>query len=118
MKGCDMPRGFPSQNIEAVRKWIKNSTSQAKLDPKPINSSVVKATEKPQVGDPFEVLWVEFGFGEEMWNDEVMWDIRYLLMGSKMDKLPGFPSALKCVREMIYISRDGESERRRRRGSL
>ena len=118
MKGCDMPKSFLSQNIEAVRKWIKNSISQAKLDPTPINFSVVKATEKPQVGDPFEVLWVEFGFGEEMWNDEVMWDIRYLLMGSKMDRLPGFPSALKCVREMIYISRDGDSERRRRRGSL
>ena len=72
--------------------------------------------ENPKVGDPFEVLWVKFDFDEIMWNDEVMWDLRYLLMGSKMDRLPGFPSELNEAREWIYISRDGESERKRRAG--
>ena len=116
MKGSDMPKSFLSQNINAVEKWIKNTVSQAKLNPKPANFSVVKETEKPQVGDPFEVLWVKFDFDETMWNDEVMWDIRYLLMGSKMDRFPGFPLELSQVREKIYISRDGDSERKRRMG--
>ena len=35
-------------------------------------------------------------------------------MGSKMDRLPGFPSELGSAREKIYISRDGISERKRR----
>ena len=44
----------------------------------------------------------------------MMWDIRYLLMGSKMDRFPGFPSELSQAREKIHISRDGDSERKRR----
>ena len=79
---------------------------------------MVKETERPWSGDPFEVLWVKFDFDENMWDDEVMWDIRYLLMGSKMDKLPGFPSDLSSVREKIFISRDGDSERKRRVGRV
>ena len=118
MKGSDLPKGFLSQKIDAVRNWVKNAISQAKLDPTPVNFKVVKATEKPQIGDPFEVLWVKFDFDENMWNDEVMWDIRYLLMGSKMGRIPGFPSELSCAREMIYISRDGDSEGKRRMGTL
>ena len=50
------------------------------------------------------------------WDDEVMWDIRYLLMGSKLDKIPGFPAGLNDIREKLYISRDGSSERDRRAG--
>ena len=42
-----------------------------------------------------------------------MWDIRYLLMGSKLDKQPGFPTELYDVREKLYITRDGISERGR-----
>ena len=116
MKGSDMPKSFLWDNIEAVEKWIKNTMSLAKLNPVPVNFTVVREVEKPQVGDPFEVLWVKFDFDEIMWNDEVMWDLRYLLMGSKMDRLPGFPSELSEAREWIYISRDGGSERKRRGG--
>ena len=118
MKGRDLPKGFLSRKIDVVRKWVKNAISKARLDPTPVKFSVDKGIEKPQLGDPFEVLWVKFDFGKDMWNDEVMWDIRYLLMGSKMDRLPGFPTELGCAREMIYISRDGDSERIRRKGSL
>ena len=39
MKGCDMPKSFLSQNINAVEKWIKNTVSQAKLNPIPANFS-------------------------------------------------------------------------------
>ena len=42
-----------------------------------------------------------------------MWDIRYLLMGSKLNKISGFPNDLNDVREKLYISRDGFSERER-----
>ena len=100
-----------------MEKWIRNTLSQAKLHPIPANFTVVKETEKPAVGDAFEVLWVKFVFDDNMWNDEVMRDIRYILMGSKMDRLSGFPSELNRVRDMIYISRDGDSERKRRMGS-
>ena len=116
MKGSGMPKSFLSNNMDAVKKWIKNTLRLAKLDPLPANFAVVREVEKPQVGDPFEVLWVKFDFDETMWNDEVMWGIRYLLMGSKMDRLPGFPSELSEAREWIYISRDGDSERKRRGG--
>ena len=44
----------------------------------------------------------------------MMCDIRYLLMGSKLDKLPGFPAELNDIREKLYITRDGISERGRR----
>ena len=118
MKGCDMRKDFLSQKIDAVSKWIKNTITHAKLNPIPVNFSVVKGMENPKVGDPFEVLWVKFDFDDCLWNDEVMWDIRYLLMGSKMDRLPGFPPELSGARETIYISRDGDSERRRRMGGL
>ena len=70
------------------------------------------------MGNPFQVLWVKFEFDENMWSDEEMWVIRYLLMGSKMERLPGLPPELSCAREMMYISRDGDSERKRRMGSL
>ena len=59
---------------------------------------------------------VKFDFDENMWDDEVMWDIRYLLMGSKLDKLPGFPPELRGVQGKLYISRDSISERKRRAG--
>ena len=114
MKGCDMPKNFLSQKIAVVERWVKNTLRQAKLSSIPARFAVVKEMEHPQDGDPFEVLWVKFDFDENMWNDEVMWDIRWLLMGTKMEKLPGFPSDLSCVREKIYISRDGDSERKRR----
>ena len=45
-----------------------------------------------------------------------MWDIRYLLMGSKLGKIPGFPPELEEVRGKIFISRDGHSERGRKSG--
>ena len=49
-----------------------------------------------------------------MWDDQVMWDIRYLLMGSKLGKILGFPSDLEDIRGKIFISRDGISERGRK----
>ena len=56
--------------------------------------------------------WFDFDDGLE--DDEVMWDIRYLLMGSKMEKLPGFPIELADIREKLFVTRDGVSERGRR----
>ena len=72
------------------------------------------AKERPQGGESFDVLWAKFEFDEGIEDDEVMWDIRYLLMGSKMEKLPGFPAEMADIREKLYVTRDGFSERRRR----
>ena len=118
MRGCELPENFLSQKIDAVDKWVKSTLGQAKLVPTPFSFDVVKGIERPRDGDPFEILWVKFDFEDDMWHDEVMWDIRYLLMGSKMNKLPGFPSVLREVQQRIYISRDGISERARKLGSL
>ena len=100
-----------------MRKWIRETLSQAKLNLTLTKFSIVEEIEKPQSGDPFEVLWVKFEFEENMWDDQVMWDIRYLLMGSKLNKLAGFPCELRNLRENIFISRDSISERMRRRKS-
>ena len=118
MRGSDLPGSFLSQKIGVVEKWIKDTLTQATLNPTPSNMTVAKGIERPQDGDPFEVLWVKFDFDENMWHDEVMWDIRYILMGSKMKKLPGFPPGLSCAREKMYISRDGTSERKRKLGRV
>ena len=118
VKDCSMKKDFLLDKVDIVEKWIRNSLSQAKLNPTPIKFTVTKEIEQPQIGKPFEVLWAKFQFEDSNWNDEVMWDIRYLLMGSKMDRLPGFPSELIGVRDCIYISRDSVSEGKRRRRSL
>ena len=59
------------------------------------------------------MLWVKFVFDNEKWDDEVMWDIRYLIMGSKLNMLPGFPRELNGLRSKLFVSRDGISERKR-----
>ena len=74
--------------------------------------------ESPKLGEPFDVLLVKFHIDESLWDDEVMWDIRYLLMGLKLYKIPGFPSGLNNIREKLYISRDGSSEKDRRVGGF
>lgn len=117
MIGSDIKKGCLSEKIDYLRKWIRETLSQAKLNLTPTNFSIVKEIEKPQCGDPFEVLWVKFEFEETMWDNEVMWDIRYLLMGSKLNKIAGFPRELHNLREKIFISRDSNSERLRKRRS-
>ena len=81
----------------------------------PKKFSITPRREHPRGGEPFDVLWAKFEFDDTMWDDEVMWDIRYLLMGSKLDKLAGFPAELSDIREKLYITRDGISERSRGR---
>ena len=117
MVGSNIKKGCLSEKIEYVRKWIRETLSQAKLNLTLTNFSIVEEIEKPQSGDPFEVLWVKFEFEENMWDDQVMWDIRYLMMGSKLNKLAGFPCELQNLREKIFISRDSVSERLRKRKS-
>ena len=36
------------------------------------------------------------------------------MMGSKLNKLPGFPRDLEDIREKLYVTRDGISERARK----
>ena len=94
MRGTKMPPNFLAGRINEVEKWIRNTLGCVKSAKMPKAFKVSARKEHPQVGDPFDVLWVNFEFNDEMWDDEVMWDIRYLLMGSKLDKLPGFPLGL------------------------
>ena len=114
MRGSNLPPDVLITKVSAVEKWIKDTLRCVKSAnmPKLINLSPEK--EHPQRGEPFDVLWAKFEFEDDMWDDELMWDIRYLLVGSKLDKLPGFPKELQEFREKLYVTRDGISERGRR----
>ena len=116
MRGSNLGQNALSGKIKAVEKWIRETLRCVKSSSLPKAFSVYPTKERPQGGEPFEVLWVKFQFDGSLWDDEVMWDIRYLLMGSKLWKIPGFPASLNDIREKLYISRDGSSERGRRVG--
>ena len=116
MKNSNIRPGLLSEKIPEIERWIKDTLDQANLGSVPKDFTVVTEEERPRLGEPFEVLWVKFQIDESLWDDEVMWDIRYLLMGSKLWKIPGFPAGLNDIRENLYISRDGSSEKDRRVG--
>ena len=114
MKGSNLPPGMLAKKVQGIREWIIRTLQLAKLSSTHSDVIVTSSLEKPMNGDSFEVLWAEFKFEEDMWDDQVMWDIRYLLMGSKLGKILGFPSDLEDIRGKIFISRDGVSERGRK----
>ena len=116
MKNSGITPGLLAEKVEEVGRWIRDTLGQARSGDLPKKFIVSPEKEKPQFGDPFDVLWVSFNFDDDTWDDELMWDIRFLLMGSKLDKLPGFPLELNQMRDKLYISRDGISERSRRVG--
>ena len=58
MMGSDIKKGCLSEKKDWVRKWISETLTQAKLNLTPTNFSIFNEIEKPQSGDPFEVLWV------------------------------------------------------------
>ena len=108
-----MTPGLLSSKIREVDKWINDCFSQVKSIALPKKFNIKPEVEYPRKGEPFEVLWVKFEFDDDQWDDQMMWDIRYLLMGSKLNKISGFPNGLSEVREKLYIFRDGYSERER-----
>ena len=114
MKGSDLQIGALAEKVDCFRDWIVTTLQKAKLSSTPNDINVLPSMEKPMHGDKFEVLWAELTFEDDMWDDQVMWDIRYLLMGSKLGKIHGFPIELEKLRERIFISRDGQSERGRK----
>ena len=114
MRGSNIPPNVLAGKVIEVEKWIRDTLFCVKSKVMPISFSVLPRKEHPQGGVPFDVLWAKFEFEDELWDDEVMWDIRYLLMGSKLDKLPGFPAELFDIHEKLYVTRDGISERDRK----
>ena len=114
MKGSSISPGLLASKLDCVKEWITITLRKARLSSTLSGVNVVASIEKPMCGDPFEVLWAEFDFGNDMFDDQVMWDIRYLLMGSKLGKIPGFPCEMEEIRNKIFISRDGDSERVRK----
>ena len=103
-----------SGRIKEVEKWIRETLRCVKSSSLPKAFSVYPASERPRGEEPFDVLWAKFHFDNGLLDDEVMWDIRYLPMGSKLEKLPGFPIELADIREKLFVTRDGVSERGRR----
>ena len=113
-----MEPGLLSSKTREVEKWINDCFSQVKSVALPRRFKIQPEVENFPVGKPFDVLWLKFEFNDCQWDDQVMWDIRYLLMGSKLNKISGFPNDLNDVREKLYISRDGFSERERGSGRV
>ena len=106
MRDSDIEPDLLSNSIKEVEKWIRNALGQARSGGLPRSFQVVSEKEKPKDGEPFDVLWAKFDFDDDMWDDEIMWDIRFLLMGSKLQKLRGFPLELNHIRDkLIYIER-------------
>ena len=118
MRDSGIRPGLLSEKVCEVERWIRDTLGQARSGSLPKKFTVVSEKEKPQMGEPFDVLWVKFDFDDDTWDDELMWDIRFLLMGSKLDKLPGFPLELNQIRDKLFISRDGISESSRRAGRV
>ena len=114
MKGSELQPGMLAKKVDCFRDWITSTLLRAKLSSVHKGVSIVPSLEKPRDGDRFGILWAEFKFEEESWDDQVIWDIRYLLMGSKLGRIPWFPAELEEIRGKIFISRDGYSERDRR----
>ena len=114
--GSNLEKGLLSEKILGFEKWIEDTLSQVKSAALPRKFAIQPVVENPQVGEPFDVLWVKFEFDDKVWDDEVMWDIRYLLMGSNLNKISGFPMELRDIQDKLYISRDGFSERERKMG--
>ena len=83
MRGSDMPLDLLAGKIVEVEKWVRDTLRFVKSGALPRTFNVTSRKEHPPVGDPFDIFWVDFDFNDELWDDEVMWDIRYLLMGSK-----------------------------------
>ena len=114
MRESKLGQNVLSGKIKEVEKWIRDTLKCANSNSLPKAFTVYPAKERPQGDASFDVLWAKFDFDDGVEDDEVMWDIRYLLMGSKMERLPGFPVELADIREKLFVSRDGISERGRR----
>ena len=114
MRGSNIAPNVLADKVVQVEKWVENSLRYTKSGAMPKSFTVTRSKEHPRDGEPFDILWVKFEFTEETWDDEIMWDIRYLLMGSKLNKLRGFPADLEGIREKLYVTRDGISEMTRK----
>ena len=49
LRGSVFPEGLLSQKINVIKKWIKNTLGQAKLNPLPKDFSVFHGMERPHV---------------------------------------------------------------------
>ena len=91
MRGSNLVENVLSGKIKEVEKWIRETLRCVKSSSLPRTFSVYPAVERPRGKEPFDVL-----------------------MGSKLEKLPGFPTELADIREKLFVTRDGFSERGRR----
>ena len=110
MRGSDLQRNFLAGKIAEVEKWVRIRCDVLIL------VYCQRLSTLSSAGATTDCHFMFYGLTLSLtirWDEELMWDIRYLLMGSKLDKQPGFPTELYDVREKLYITRDGISERGR-----
>ena len=70
--GSNLGKGLLSEKILGFEKWIKDTLSQVKSAALPSEFTIQPVVENPQVGEPFDVLWVKFEFDDNVWDDEVI----------------------------------------------
>ena len=109
--GTKFDRGLLHSKITNFENWIKKTLSDVPQVKFPQLLGVRLEMEQPRNGEtPFEILKARFA------DDEHLWDIKQLLIGSKENEIPGFPVELENLRSKIHISRDSISEQERRLG--
>ena len=91
-------------------QWIWNTLAEAPYGSFSLLLEVSVQIEKTRKGEPFEIIKAKFA------EDENLWDVKQLLIGSKENEIPGYPADLENLRSRLHISRDTISERERRMG--
>ena len=64
MKNSNIKSGVLEERIPEVERWVKNTLGQANIGSVPDKFLVVPAKESPILGDPFDVLWVNYEFDD------------------------------------------------------
>ena len=108
--GFKFDPGELQSKILIFEEWIRNTLAEAPNGTFSPLLNVSVDTEKPKNGEPFEILKAKFT------DDKNLWDVKALLIGSKMKEIPGYPAELEKQRTHLHISRDAISERERRLG--
>ena len=66
MRDSGLEPGILFSNIGLIEKWIRDTLGQARSGGLPSSFNMVSEKEKPQVGEPFEFLWVKFDMDDNM----------------------------------------------------
>ena len=64
MRGSNIPPNFLAGKIAEVEKWVRDTLRCVNSGAMPMKFNVIPRKEQPRIGDPFDVLWVNFEFDD------------------------------------------------------